>query len=205
MSNKEKTTQCPICNTEGPEYYISRSFEGFESTWVKCMGCGTYFMSPFPTEQESYNYYRQNYKIKKSPGAVSHSLRYSEENKNIIFNEYRLSLSDIGISVNMLCNKKVLDYGCANGFFLDFCFENGCFKNDLFGYDIAEDLLNEVREKDYNILNDEKNFFDYMFLWDVLEHVPNPKVLLRSAKSYLIGGGKDYSTNTESRYFIRCT
>ena len=147
-------------------------------------------MSPLPTQQELAEYYQRGYKKRKSPGMVLHYFRYSEENKKIVFNEYRLSLSDIGISNEMLHNKKILDYGCSNGFFLDFCFENSCFKKDLFGYDIAEDLLNEVRKKNYNILNNENNFFDYMFLWDVLEHVSYPKAILQSVKLYLIEGGE---------------
>ncbi|MDP3014640.1 MAG: class I SAM-dependent methyltransferase, partial [Candidatus Subteraquimicrobiales bacterium] len=85
---------------------------------------------------------------------------------------------------------KILDYGCANGFFLDYCVSIGCSKEDLFGFDIAEDLLEDLCKNNYNILSNQKNFFDYIFLWDVLEHITDPKEFLENIKSYLKIGSK---------------
>lgn len=185
-----KNVRCPVCTFADSKHYLSKSFKDMSASWFRCRECGTLFLSPLPTQQELAEYYRKNYAERTSPGTVSHRFRFNTENKNVVFNEYQLSLSDIGISNEMLHNKNILDYGCANGFFLDFCFENGTLKKNLFGYDIAEDLLNDVRKRGYNILNDEKKKFDYIFLWDVLEHIPKPKDFLLDVKLYLKWGGE---------------
>jgi SAM-dependent methyltransferase len=146
-------------------------------------------MWPLPTPEQLSEYYRSGYADCQSPGAVSHRYRFSEVNKETIFGEYRLSLSDVHIPTTMLLDKKILDYGCANGFFLDFCASQGCSKDKLFGFDIAEDLLAKVREKGYRMLDAEQRHFDFLFLWDVLEHISEPAKLLRQLKMYLKEGG----------------
>jgi SAM-dependent methyltransferase len=180
---------CPVCKSDNTEGYIEKSFHAFKSTWFKCGEEGTLFISPFPALNELERYYKCGYLTKKSPGAVSHRFRFSEENKETVFREYEMSLSDVGITFNILHNKKILDYGCANGFFLDCCFTNGCRKRDLCGYDIADDLLNIVRSKRYNILAKERDYFDFVFLWDVIEHIPDPHRFLKTLKSLLNRNG----------------
>lgn len=177
--------RCPVCGSVGEGRYVDKSFDHIQSTWFRCRADGTLFMSPLPAPRELEDYYRSNYANRKCPGAVSHRFRFSEENKGTIFREYELSLSDVGISGEMLRNQRILDYGCANGMFLDYCFGKGCRKEDLYGYDIAEDLLKVVGEKGYRLLGEERDFFDFIFLWDVLEHIPDPRALLQRLRSYL--------------------
>ena len=93
-------------------------------------------------------YYRSGYADCQSPGAVSHSYRFSEANKETI-SRYQSLFLDVHIPTAMLLEKKILDDGCANGFFLDFCAGQGCLKENLFGFDIAEDLLASVGKKGY--------------------------------------------------------
>lgn len=181
--------KCPVCDLAGAESYVEKSYGGITSTWYRCKADGTLFMLNFPTSGELTEYYGKNYKHRESPGAVSHLFRFSEENKRAVFSEYELSLSDVGITDAMLRNRRILDYGCANGFFLDYCCAKGCNKDDLYGFDIAEDLLETVRVKQYRILRNERADFDFLFLWDVLEHVPEPQSLLPQLKSHLRPGG----------------
>lgn len=183
--------RCHVCDCNRLTKYITKSFEDISSTWMECGECGTLFISPLPSQEEILNYYATDYVNKKSPGFVSHQSRFSEENKKTIFNEYLLSLTDIGIQIETLRNKQILDYGCANGLFLDLLAFNGCFKKDLFGFDIACDLLQKVVDKGYQVMADKLNGdFDYIFLWDVLEHAANPNEILSFLKSCLRGGGK---------------
>ncbi len=180
---------CPVCGSGGACRYVDKSFRNLRSTWFRCGMDGTLFISPIPAPRELTEYYGNNYIDRKCPGSVSHHFRFTAENKGTIFREYALSLSDVGISFEMMRKRKILDYGCANGFFLDFCFSKGCRKQDLYGHDIAEDLLREVERKRYRLLGEERDFFDCLFLWDVLEHVTEPRALLRRLRMCLKPGG----------------
>ena len=185
----EVKSECPVCLFDEPHESISKCFGHIRSTWLKCGGCGTFFIWPLPTAEQLSEYYRSGYADCQSPGAVSHSYRFSEANKETIFREYQLSLSDVHIPTAMLLEKKILDYGCANGIFLDFCAGQGCLKENLFGFDIAEDLLASVAKKGYRMLDAKQKHFDFLFLWDVLEHISEPAKLLRELRSYLKPGG----------------
>ncbi len=80
-------------------------------------------------------------------------------------------------------NSKILDVGCGDGRFLGLLEENG-FKN-LYGLDYSEKaikfaniFLNNSNLVISNISNApfEKNFFDYIFLIETLEHLPFNKI-----------------------------
>ena len=180
--------QCPICQCTESSDKISKSFEEFTSVWLRCSRCESWYIWPIPGVKQLREYYHKGYAKRQSPGGVSHSYRFDESNKGTIFNEYQLSLTDLHIPVETLPGAKILDYGCANGFFLDFCASHGCCKTDLYGFDIAEDLLNITREKGYQILGEIQEF-DYLFLWDVLEHIAKPKSFVaRLSRLVALGG-----------------
>lgn len=180
---------CPVCKSTFLKKYVEKEFENIKSTWFTCLFCGTIFIWPRVEFNELAKYYKKDYKLKKCQNFVSHLYRFSEENKKRIFNEYALSLKDVSITPEELKHKKILDYGCANGFFLDFLVEHGCFKKDLYGFDIAEDLLHEVINKGYTIISNEKGFFDLIFLWDVLEHISDPDKIFKKLTRLLKKGG----------------
>jgi phospholipid N-methyltransferase len=64
---------------------------------------------------------------------------------------YDLSLKDIEIGIDELHGKTILDYGCANGVFLDLLkIKYKCKNNDLYGFDISNDFMNQIIKKGYN-------------------------------------------------------
>jgi len=91
-------------------------------------------------------------------------------------------------------NSKVLDIGCGIGAFLE------KFKNegaDVYGIDIDKDKINIAKEKFYNVfvspaekLNFNNNFFDVIFLHEVLEHVDDDVKTINEAFRVLKKGGK---------------
>jgi 2-polyprenyl-3-methyl-5-hydroxy-6-metoxy-1,4-benzoquinol methylase len=80
---------------------------------------------------------------------------------------------------------KILDIGCAAGFFLSVAKENGF---DPYGVELNK-WLAEWGMKRYDLKNVKAgtleaaewkdNFFDYLTMWDVLEHVPDPMTTLK--------------------------
>lgn len=84
---------------------------------------------------------------------------------------------------------KVLDIGCSYGFFLEEAKAKGW---DTYGIEIASVTAKESKKRGLNILNCnlkkakfQKNFFDLITLWDVLEHLKNPLKVLRECKRIL--------------------
>jgi len=180
---------CPVCYSINHEFIVERKFNNTKSVWHSCPDCGSVFMNPHPSNTELTKYY-QNYIDKKSPGCVNHEFRYSGSNNEEVYRMYKLSLNDIGIGFDELNGKTILDYGCANGAFLDLLNSNGCKKNDLYGFDISNDMINQVEKKGYNKQKFLKsNYFDYIFLWDVIEHITEPHKIIASIKLSLKPGG----------------
>lgn len=91
---------------------------------------------------------------------------------------------------------RILDIGCASGFFLQHAKEANW---DIAGIEPSEVLYTKARE----VLGPTAEIqcttlqlshlpllsFDVVTLWDVLEHVPNPVDFLRLAGSFLKAGG----------------
>jgi len=90
---------------------------------------------------------------------------------------------------------KIMDFGCANGILLDYLNTLGVEKKNLFGTDISEEMLAITRSKGYNtvtITNKQElsHQFDLITLWDVLEHVENPKKTIETVAKSLHKRGK---------------
>lgn len=93
---------------------------------------------------------------------------------------------------------RLLDVGCAMGFFLDTARKHGW---DVTGVEISDYASSYARDElRLNVFNDElmnliKNgeigihSFDAVTLWDTLEHVCDPKSLLKAVYSVLKEGG----------------
>jgi 2-polyprenyl-3-methyl-5-hydroxy-6-metoxy-1,4-benzoquinol methylase len=79
-------------------------------------------------------------------------------------------------------NSSILDYGCANGLFLEYLQQQGFSK--CYGYDPYAD-----RNGFGNSAILEKAPFDYILLQDVIEHVEEPRNLLSKLDGLLAPGG----------------
>lgn len=193
---------CPVCSSENHSFYIKKHFRSVETVWHKCKDCGSAFILPPPTKQQLEEYY-QEYISKESPGYVSHKYRYSGDHVDEVNRMYTLSLQDLGISTKDLLNKRILDFGCANGVFLDYCYLNGCSKDDLFGFDISREYMDQISGKGYNRLKKwPVNYFDFIFLWDVIEHVLDPDEILKPICFYIKNRWGGDNSNTLCRYFV---
>ena len=81
-------------------------------------------------------------------------------------------------------NKNILDFGCGDGRLI--CELKAESKNNLFGYEIsskASMFFKAFNEKvklfeNYNELKKKENFFDFIILSEVIEHIPDSEVNL---------------------------
>jgi len=191
---------CRICGSSSGNVLETKQVANFISNWAFCEGCGSAHIDPYPTEDQLVEYYNSNYLnmdlVDGGDSGVSHKVRFSEEYKETVFIEYRYSCADVKLSIGNLIeqNHTVLDYGCANGVFLDWLARNGCKKDNLHGYDIGVSMVNEAISNGFNCTSDierlEGHSFNLITLWDVIEHVPYPRSIVKKVKSLLKGGGE---------------
>ncbi len=103
---------------------------------------------------------------------------YAESKLDIFFKLYYHGLTRKLRPYGFLKHKKILDYGCGNGLFIEYL-KTKKF-TDCYGYD---PYGKEKEFGDRNILNNAP--FDFIFLQDVIEHIEDPKALLRELDSLL--------------------
>lgn len=180
---REGTYPCPICAQEGN---ISREFKRRQDEVLNlmgCPGCGCEYLAPQPSSswlsEEYHRYYERRFSSVERP-------------KDLFFDELLTGLN------RDFSDKKVLDIGAAEG---DLIFaltnrwpavdayaiegnpEAGMYFDRLpctyYNTDIA-DWLKEGHQK----------HFDYIFLFDLLEHVRDPVGIVRDlAQKHLLPGG----------------
>jgi 2-polyprenyl-3-methyl-5-hydroxy-6-metoxy-1,4-benzoquinol methylase len=189
---------CRICGSNFGHFILKKQRGTYESKWALCSNCESAHIDPYPTIDELNEYYNSSYlemDLTGADGGVNHKSRFSEEYKPTVFTEYGWSLKDAGLHINdmRLKDTKVLDFGCANGIFLDYLLLQGIEKEKLYGYDVGEDMIFEAIGKGLNCTADiraiDKLSFDFITLWDVIEHVPYPKDVAKWVVSKLNPGG----------------
>ena len=147
---------------------------------VKCPGCG---LDYFPDNADTSALYQRDY----FHGAEYQS--YSEE-KEILQRNFKPRLADI---LQKHSSGKLLELGCACGFFLDLAKKHFQVK----GVDITVEGTESARKNfgveaicaDFATLPDEKETYDVVCLWDTIEHLPEPFLYLKKAAGWLKPGG----------------
>lgn len=185
---------CRVCGVAAHTVKVSKSSGSYTSDWVVCAGCNVQRIYPYPQQGELAAYYNDKYLEKKCTGSVSHLLRFSAEYRPTVFGEYAQSVADVGLTKAMILTFKILDFGCADGIFLDWLRSVGADPAKLAGIDISEEMVELARAKGHRAVSlaaqgefaGEK--FDLVTLWDVLEHLLNPVETLRSLTNFLKPG-----------------
>lgn len=189
---------CPICNGINFDLLFKGDRHKIGLSNVICNDCGHIYVNPAPTF-ESLNlfyqkYYRGLYNSDNSPDQNYLSSHHPFEigtNRNVgdlvfIFNEK-----------NKRNPSKVLDIGCAEGYFLS-CFKKILNSNiELHGLEINQEFLNYGVKKGFvskafNISFEEFQFlekYDIITSSHVLEHILEPRMFIEKLISGLNDGG----------------
>jgi SAM-dependent methyltransferase len=185
--------KCPMCAHDsgktvarGKDYEYRTAEEEF--TFIKCDSCGLIYLNPRPASEEMNRIYPDNYyayDVKKRRNSLVTAIRNRMEKKKIdTYTEF------IGI------NADVMDVGCGDGRLLKLMQEFGPKDWRLFGIDINENALKLAREAGFEVeLARLENFdagdklFDLLTLFQVIEHVPDPRIMLQKMFDLLKPGG----------------
>lgn len=149
---------------------------------ARCKICKTAFFNPLPSQIQLSNHY-----------SSGHSF-YKKNNEKVI-------ARGIGFARKFLSGKpkgNFLDIGCASGEFLyGVKLES---KWNVIGTDVNADVVDEanrrlkieIRHGEIQAVKFESNFFDFIHVRDVLEHVTNPMEFLHECRRILKKNGTLY-------------
>jgi len=180
-SNKSNLFISPDIIEDDPSklYGAASGIQGAQ-TLVKCIDCSMIYESPrFPAEIIIKGYEQSNEENHDS----QHSMRVKSFLNSLTKNKKNLPAP----------GSKVLDIGTAGGGFLEAARK---FGYDVFGLEPSPDLVERGLKRNLNIRqgtienhNFEPHSFDLICLWDVIEHLPDPKQALIEIKKLLVPDG----------------
>lgn len=166
---------CPVCRRDVPRADIS--VNGYR--YARCEECKLLYLDPFLGKEDLEKYYQQYRDVKAAEGGgyltPSHLQTYRQEKE--------LTFRDMGFDLNSLRSKKLLEIGCANGPFLTLAKDLGA---QILGIDISLDLVEEAVRNglDCRVARVEEitGDFDVICLWDLIEHVTDPREFLTQVR-----------------------
>ncbi len=173
---------CPLCGSEKIKYYFTKN----KFKLYQCLACELVFVYPFPANLEKI--YGQEY-FKKSAGKTDFGYVDYEKDKRAmasIFIKYLKKLE------KLTPGRKIFDVGAATGYFLDRARQRGW---RTFGSEISEYAVFKNKAKGHQVFYgglpelESAGEFDAVTMWDVLEHLRDPKAYLKAAAGMLKAGG----------------
>lgn len=170
--------RCRICGNRDFKPEISKN--GF--TYVACNACETSVIHPLPDEEDLRRYY-ETYE---NDGGTYLQIR--EQDKMPFFRDYDLTFSDLRFDLSRV--KKALDIGCATGIFLEYLQSRDVRAT---GIDVSAPMIARARSKGLDCrvtdLFDLTETFDFITLWDVIEHFSDPKKVIGKVYDLTEPGG----------------
>jgi len=169
---------CPLCGSNE----FQKSKEDCGADVVRCSACRFLYVNPQPTSEELERLYSQEYYGTDAESA-SGSLRH------------RLPVFQRGVRIvgEIRTPGRILDVGCGNGDFLELARRAGW---EAFGVDPSDHATGCARSRGLNVTcgtletaGYASEFFDVVTMWDVLEHLGNPRRAAEESRRLLKAGG----------------
>lgn len=174
---------CELCGSSSH----TRLYEVNEVPVLKCDECGLVFAGESSTPEQLVELYdTAYYEDAEQVGYAGYSA--AEERKR---HHDRTLLAQIEELVD---RGRLLEIGCAYGFFLDEARRRGW---TVRGVEPSEHAAGQARDRfdldvstePFSELTPEPGSVDAIVMWDVIEHLPNPRATLTRAREWLRPGG----------------
>ncbi len=171
---------CPLCGDGNHKYEFTKDAVGY----VCCAVCGVRYSLCIPASLDD---------VYASPDYLSYSVDETDEAYN--YRRERFGRERVGIlerHCGDLHDKRILDVGCGNGYFLSVVMEK-C--QHCYGTEFSAKLREFAQHKTglpifaQDLDNLPERDFDIITLFDVLEHIPDPLPFMRSVDRLLNPGG----------------
>jgi ubiquinone/menaquinone biosynthesis C-methylase UbiE len=174
---------CVVCGST--DRHPFRRQDGY--VIVRCAGCGLRFLDPQPTETELTALYGEDYFVSADSRGRGYD-GYVTEAQNWR-RTFRDRLTDLPATPGSL-----LDVGAATGFFVEQARAVGwdaigiepsewaaAYARDKLGVEVHAGTLESMQFPDAS--------FDVVTMWEVIEHLPDPRVTLAEVRRILRPGG----------------
>ncbi len=181
---------CNLCGSDSSKPYMEIS--GYSI--VQCVRCDLVYVNPRLKESELHDIYNESYY--RNPAFRGKQTTFYG------YGEYIKEKDDIRATfqrrlkwINKFSKKgKLLDIGCATGFFLELATEHGWKVQGLelakFAHEYATKKLKlPVLNKTLEDAKFKEESFEAVSLFDVVEHLPNPKSTVKEVHRVLKKGG----------------
>ena len=196
------STACPICHTpdsvacsSGRDRLFGLARGSF--SLFRCTSCGCIYLDPLPSETALAKFYPAEYWWSEEPGTGSGPARLFR-NLEKSYREFVIAdharFLDFCARKNGTGGKSLLDIGCGSGSFLHSAQAHGFIPH---GMDMSARAVDVVRKqygypmRQGGIGQDvwEGQQFDFVTMFHVLEHLPDPRLGLKYAGRLLKPGG----------------
>lgn len=176
---------CNLCGSSQNEPFCPGNGLGL----VQCQNCGLVYVSPRPDPNELYALYGETYFHNDESGVVGYSNYIADESNIRKTASRRLARLERFIRPG-----RMVDVGCAVGFYLDEAHKRGWQVEGLDVSNFAVEYAREhfgldARQGSFTGQEFAPESFDLVTMWDVIEHVPDPKAYVRKAAAVLRPGG----------------
>ncbi|MFO1051508.1 MAG: class I SAM-dependent methyltransferase [Planctomycetota bacterium] len=200
-----EVTRCQVCGGANP----TLEFEEAPYRVLRCPSCKMVWVSPRWSDDAIHAVYEEEYWKSGSPKTKGYA-NYAEESA-LYLKTFRRRMRFIERHVPK--GGRILDVGCAAGYFLRIAQEYG---HDVQGVEVSTAISKEairalgadrVWVGTLQSLPEQRpgcarGSFDLLTMWDVIEHVPDPQDLLREARRMLRPDGRLIveTQNIDSRF-----
>jgi SAM-dependent methyltransferase len=186
-----RPAHCPVCGEVGRHLYEKGGHQVH-----RCRGCGLGFVADLPSAEDLERFYADHYYERPSAdkmGGLGYHTAYHELEPGLkrMYGDF---LDTVEKQHPGRRFERVLDVGCAYGFFLDVARER-LSPLELVGLDITPEAEG-IRERGYSFQHGfiedvdlPQNHFDLVFMGDAFEHVRDPIRVADRLSSVLAPGG----------------
>lgn len=174
----EERISCPVCSSGKNKFFWQKNNYKLYS----CENCELVFVWPIPDNLNQI-YKRDYFRSRGKLGGSGYS-DYDQDKKPMreVFMSFLNKFERLG------SGRSIFDVGAATGYFLDLAKGRGWQTS---GSEISEYARQIAKGKGHDVVGDllEKGFynrFDVVTMWDVLEHLRDPKEYLRTVNKILL-------------------
>ncbi len=174
-----KYLKCPICGCGESREAVKKEFRGIDFAYSECNSCGVLFRNGVDeVEQESLYSYQEKWQT------LSREDAYPELNAG----RYRELLSDLSRRVE---GKRLLDVGCGKGHFVYRAQEAGW---DSLGIEVTDAAVSVAQRFESPVIKQDflgmtGSEFDVVSMFELVEHLVDPRMFLAKAQEVLAPGG----------------